>query len=100
MSVEELLPAYIAGELSAQERVRVEEALAGSRRLREELARYERLFVLLSAAASEEVRAPSGLRSSVMRRVTLIHYLDAAAGMAEDLLGAYGWAIVYYLRLN
>lgn len=100
MSIEELLPAYAAGELSAEEVARVEAALAGSRRLREELARYERLFVLLAAAAGEEVDTPSGLQSGVMRRVALVHYIDAAAGLADDLLGAYGRAIVYYLGLN
>jgi anti-sigma factor RsiW len=56
VSAEELLPAYVAGELSAEESERVEAALAESQRLRDELSRYERLFVLLSAAAAEEAR--------------------------------------------
>ena len=48
MNVEELLPAYVAGELSKEENERVEAALVESSRLRAELSRYERLFVLLS----------------------------------------------------
>ncbi len=62
MNIEELLPAYAAGELSEEESERVEAALAESQRLRAELSRYERLFVLLSAAAAEEVRVPADLR--------------------------------------
>ena len=61
MSIEELLPAYVAGELSEEENERVEAALAESPRLRTELSRYERLFVLLSAAAAEEVRVPGSM---------------------------------------
>ena len=40
MSVEELLHAYAAGELSEEESERVEVALAESQRLRVELSRY------------------------------------------------------------
>ena len=48
MDVEGLLPAYVAGELADAERARVEEALARPPGLRAELARYQRLFVLLA----------------------------------------------------
>lgn len=99
MSIEELLPAYAAGELSGPERERVEAALAESPRLRDELARYERLFVLLSAAAAEETAAPAGLEDRVARQIAVRAYLGAAARMAEGILGAYGRAIIYYLRL-
>ncbi|HVF01216.1 MAG TPA: zf-HC2 domain-containing protein [Rubrobacteraceae bacterium] len=71
MSVEELLPAYAAGELSEMESERVEVALAESQRLRVELSRYERLFVLLSAAAAEEVRVPG--RAAEMRNFVAHH---------------------------
>lgn len=99
MNVEELLAAYAAGELSGEESERVEAALDESPRLREDLRRYERLFVLLSAAASEEMNAPAGLQTRVARQVALKAYLSAAARIAEGLLGAYGRAIIYYLRL-
>ncbi|CAA9447507.1 MAG: hypothetical protein AVDCRST_MAG37-1981 [uncultured Rubrobacteraceae bacterium] len=99
MSVEELLPAYAAGELSAEESERVEVALAESQRLRVELSRYERLFVLLAAAAAEEVRVPADLRTHVTLQLTLNAYLDAAAGLLGGILGAYGKALVYFLRL-
>lgn len=99
MSIEESLPAYVAGELSDEESERVEAALAESPRLRAELSRYERLFVLLSAAAAEEVRVPADLRTRVFLWITLNAYLSAAVELLGALLGAYGRAIVYYLRL-
>lgn len=99
MNVEELLPAYVAGELSGPELESVEASLAGSPRLREEARRYERLFVLLSAAAAEELDAPTGFEGRVARQVAVRAYLGAAARVAEGLLGAYGRAIVYYLKL-
>ncbi|ABG04669.1 putative transmembrane anti-sigma factor [Rubrobacter xylanophilus DSM 9941] len=98
-AIEELLPAYAAGELSGEEARRVEAALEGSPRLREELARYERLFVLLAAAAEQEISAPEGLQGQVARRVAIAAYLGAAANLAGDILGAYGRALVYYLGL-
>jgi anti-sigma factor RsiW len=99
MNVEELLPAYVAGELSEEESERVEAALAESPRLREEFSRYERLFVLLSAAAAEEVRVPADLRTRIALQITMNAYLDAAANLLGDILGAYGRALVYFLRL-
>ena len=99
MSIEELLPAYVAGELSQEESERVEAALAESPRLRVELSRYERLFVLLSAAASEEVRVPVDLRARAMVQITLSAYLNAVVELLGSILGAYGRALVYFLRL-
>jgi anti-sigma factor RsiW len=99
MNVEELLPAYVAGELSEEESERVEAALAESPRLRDEFSRYERLFVLLSAAAAEEVRVPADLRTRIALQITMNAYLDAAANLLGDILGAYGRALVYFLRL-
>ena len=99
MNVEELLPAYVAGELSEEESERVEAALAESPRLRDEFSRYERLFVLLSAAAAEEVRVPADLRTRIALQITMNAYLDAAANLLGDILGAYGRALVYFLKL-
>jgi anti-sigma-K factor RskA len=98
MNIEELLPAYVAGELSEEESKRVEAALAESRQLQVELSRYERLFVLLSAAA-EEVRVPADLRTSIISQITLSAYLSAMVKLVDDLLGAYGRALVFFLRL-
>ena len=100
MSIEELLPAYVAGELSEEEDRRVEAALAESRQLQVELSRYERLFVLLSAAATEEVRVPAGLRMGIISQVIFSAYLSAAAELIGDLLEAYGTALVFFLRLG
>lgn len=99
MSIEELLPAYVAGELSEEENARVEAAIAESARMQAELSRYERLFVLLSAAAAKEVRVPADLRARVMLQLTLSAYLEAAAELVGGLLGAYGRALVYFLKL-
>ncbi len=99
MSVEELLAAYATGELEGEERERVESALEESPRLRRSLEQYETMFVLLAAAAEEEVKAPKSLRGRVDRRVAVQAYLGAATNVLDDLLGAYGRAILYYLRL-
>ncbi|MDQ3506867.1 MAG: zf-HC2 domain-containing protein [Actinomycetota bacterium] len=99
MSVEELLAAYATGELEGEERERVESALEESPRLRENLEQYEAMFVLLAAAAEEEVKAPKGFRGRVERRVAIAAYLGAATNVLADLAGAYGRAILYYLRL-
>ena len=99
MNIEELLPAYVAGELSEEESEQVEAALAESRQLHVELSRYERLFVLLSAAAAEEVRVPADLRMSIISQITLSAYLSAMVKLVDDLLGAYGRALVFFLRL-
>ncbi len=100
MSVEELLPSYAAGELSGEELERVEAALEESPRLREELEKYEGMFALLAAAAEDEIKAPASLRGRVDRRVAIQAYLGAAANTLDGLLGAYGRAIIYYLRLT
>ena len=100
MSVEELLPAYVTGELSDAEEARVEAALATAPRLQDELARYERLLVLISAAATEELEAPASLRNRIARQVAMRSYLGAAASLVEGILGAYGRAVIYYLRLG
>ena len=94
-----LLPAYVAGELAAADRARVETALAGSSRLRAELARYERLFALLTTARGE-VRSPAGREERIVHQVVARRDLHAAAGLAGDALGAYGRALVYYLGLG
>jgi anti-sigma factor RsiW len=99
MNIEELLPAYVAGELSEEESERVEAALAESPRLRAELSRYERLFVLLAAAAAEEIRVPADLRTSIILQISLNAYLSAAAKLVGDLLETYGRALVFFLRL-
>lgn len=99
MNTEELLPAYVAGELSEEESEQVEAALAESPHLRGDLSRYERLFVLLSAAAAEEVRVPADLRTRITVQITLNAYLDAAAELLGGVLGAYGRALVYFLKL-
>jgi len=99
VNVEDLLAGYVAGELSDAERARVDAALATSDRLRTELERYVRLFVLLGAAAAEALEIPDNLQARIARQVAIKVYLNAAAGLVEGLLGAYGRAVVYYLRL-
>ncbi len=97
-NVEELLPAYLAGELPSEHRERVEAALAESVRLRDAISRHERLFMLLAAVAAEEVKVPAGLQDRIIRRVALEAYLGAIARLAEGLLEDYGRAALYYLR--
>jgi anti-sigma factor RsiW len=98
--IEELIPAYLMGELPEEEQERVEEALASSARLRRERERYERLLVLLSAAAAEEIEAPWDLQARIRAQVAMRAYLKAAFEVAEGLLGTYGRALIYYLGLS
>ena len=100
MISEELLAGYVTGELSEPERVDVETALAASPRLRDELSRYERLFLLLAAAAAEDLEAPADLQTRIVRQVAVKAYLNMAFDLASSLFGAYGRAIVYYLKLG
>lgn len=98
-SIEDLLGAYVSGDLPEEDEARVESALADSPRLRRELVRYERLFVLFAAAAAEEMKAPAGLESRVARQVAVKTYLAAAEELAAGVLGAYGKTIIRYLGL-
>ena len=54
---------------------------------------------MLSAAAEEEVRVPADLRMRIILQITLSAYLDAAADLLGGILGAYGRALIYFLRL-
>ena len=96
-SVEELLPAYAADELPSEHRARVEAALAESPRLRDEVTRYERLFVLLAAVAAAEVEVPADLQDRIIRRVAFEAYLSAIARLVEGLLEDYKRAVIDYL---
>lgn len=98
-NIEELLPGYVAGELADADRARVDEALARSPRLRAELARYERLFVVLAATALEPVAAPAGLDTRIARQIAVQWYLRTAFALVDDLVGAYGRALAFYLGL-
>lgn len=92
-----LLPAYAADELDAPARERVERALAASPPLREELARYRRLFVLLAALADEDVAMEGAAERRMMRHLAFNWYLGGAVRFVEGLAGAYGRALLYYL---
>ncbi len=100
MNVEELLPAYVTGELLDDDRAKVEAALAESAELRAELARYQRLFVLFTIAATEDLRTPADLSTRIMRQVVVTHYLTRITNFTYDLAGAYGRAIIFYLGLR
>lgn len=99
MNVEELLPAYATGELSEADREQVRAALAASPELREELERFQRLFLLLAVVAAEDLEAPADLSTRIARQVALQHYLKLLTNLTYDLAGAYGRALVSYLGL-
>ncbi|WP_273844082.1 anti-sigma factor family protein [Rubrobacter calidifluminis] len=96
----EMIPSYLAGELSEEEARMVERALESSRWLRHELERYERLFVLLSAAAAQEIEPPWDLEVRIRAQVAMRAYLKAAFEIVEGLAGNYGRALIYYLGLS
>lgn len=97
--IEELLPAYVAGELPDSDRAQVDAALARSPRLRAELGRYQQLFLLLALTAREAVEAPASLEGRIARQIAVRWSLRAAISLLDDLLGAYGRALVTYLGL-
>ena len=100
MIAEELLVGHAAGELSQAEREDVESALATSPQLRGELSGYRQLFLLLAAAAAENLEAPADLQARIARQVAVKAYFNLAYDLACGLLGAYGRAIACYLRLD
>ena len=100
MNAEELLPAYLAGELSEAEREQVRAALAASPELRAELTRYQQLFLFFVMTQAEELHAPADLSTRIMRQVTLQFYLNLLTDLTYDLFGAYGRAIAFYLGLR
>lgn len=97
-TTEEMLFAYATGVLDSDEARVLEERIENSPVLRREAERYEKLAVLLRAASEEEVRAPASLAGKVGRQVMLKAYLKAASGLFEGILGAYGRAVLYYLK--
>lgn len=98
--IEALLPAFIADELPAEERARVEAAVAASPQLQTELARYRYLFTLLSLVALEGAEPPAGLETRIVRQIAIQWYLNTAVTLLEGLLRSYGRAIRYYLSLS
>ncbi len=99
MIADELLAAYAAGELSEGERQAVDAVLAASPQLRGEASRYLQIFLLIAAAAAEDLQAPADIETRIARQLAVNAYLNLAFDLASDLLGAYGRAIVCYLRL-
>ncbi len=77
----------------------MEAALIASPQSRAEVSRYLQI-VLLIAAAAEELETPVELEGRIARQVAVRAYLNLAFDLASDLLGAYGRAIVCYLRLD
>ncbi len=92
-----LLPAYVADGLDAAERDRVEHALTQSPPLRDELVRYQRLFVLLAALADEELALGATAERQMLRQLAIGWYLGGAARFVEGLVGAYARALLHYL---
>lgn len=99
MNADELIAAYAAGDLSGPERVDLERVLAASPQLRRELSRYQQLFLLLAAAAAEDLEVPASLEIRIARQLAVRAYLSLAFDLAPGLLGAYGRALIFYLRL-
>lgn len=100
MISDELIAAYASGEIPETEREQVEAALRASPEGQDQVARYQRLFLLLAAAAAEDLDAPADLETRIARQVAVNAYLTAAFDLMSGLLGTYGRAIAYYLRLS
>lgn len=100
MNIEELLPAFAAGELEEQERDAVLQALTESPRLWDEVSRYQQLQLLLAAAATLELPPPANLSARIARQVAVRFYIKSATNLLADLVGSYGRAIVFYAGLR
>jgi hypothetical protein len=100
VNIEELLPAFAAGELGGDEREAVLQALSASPRLWDEVSRYQQLHLLLAAAAGLDVAPPSDLSGRIARQVAIRFYLNSATRLIGDLIGAYGRALVFYAGLR
>lgn len=100
MNIEELLPAFAAGELEDEEREAVLQALTASPRLWDEVSRYQQLHLLLAAAAEVDFLPPSDLSGRIARQVAVRFYLKSATKLISDLVGTYGRAIVFYAGLR
>jgi anti-sigma factor RsiW len=98
--MEDLLPAYVTGELLPDEQELVRAALAQSPELREQLARYQQLLLVYMLAAEQDVAPPADLTQRITRQVMRYYYLDRLTYLAYDLVGAYGRALVFYLGLR
>lgn len=96
----DLLPAFVAGELSPDEHAVVLAALDRSPQLRQELERYRQLRLLLSAAAAIELAPPADLSVRIARQLALRHYLQSAFNLLAGLFGTYGRAVAFYAGLS
>ena len=73
----ELLPSLVADELSFEDRMAVLEALRTSPALRQELERWQHLFLLLGAATVINIAPPADLSQHIVRRIALRQYLHS-----------------------
>lgn len=96
----ELLPGFVSGELSAEERTAVLEMLRRSPELRREHERYRRLVLLLGAAAALEPAPPDDLSQRIRRQIALRQYLQSALGLFGELVATYGRAAAFYAGLS
>ena len=97
----ELIGAYAAGELGAEEEAHEAERLiferADYRRLAES---YARMLVMLSALGDEGVEAPEAIVGYVVRRAYLSAFLRQAEQVVRGLVGDYVGALTFYLGLR
>ncbi len=100
MNALELLPGYLAGELTTDEQAHVEAALRDMPEVRAELERYRALQAILGMVALLEQDAPTDLSTRVARQVALQYFVGLASRYLGGLVSAYGRALVYYLRLG
>lgn len=100
MSIDELLPAFVAGELEDEERETVLQMLGESPSLWEEMSRYQQLHLMLAAVAEMPLAPPADLSARIARQLAVRFYLRAATRLIGDLFGVYGRAVVFYAGLR
>jgi anti-sigma-K factor RskA len=96
----ELIGAYAAGELGAEEAREAEQLIFDRPDYRRLAESYARMLVMLSTLSSEPVEAPEAVVSYAVRRAYLSAFLRQAEQVVRGLVGDYVGALTFYLGLR
>jgi anti-sigma-K factor RskA len=96
----ELIGAYAAGELGAEEAHEAERLIFERPDYRRLAESYARMLVMLSALGDEPVEAPEAIVSYALRRAYLSAFLRQAEKVILGFIGDYVGALTLYLGLR
>ena len=96
----ELIGAYAAGELEAEEAREAERLIFERPDYRRLAESYARMLVMLSTLSNERVEAPEVIVSYAVRRAYVSAFLRQAEQIMRGLLEDYVGALAFYLGLR